>query len=426
MNNFIRDIEKKVYDAGLLPLEKQATLWTEILTEKFDTVLPQIMKTSNMDMWLVICKENCEDPVFKTITTWDMPSARRVTILGFYYDRVKNQVHKMILGSPSPEMLKLYVNVKEREEDVWDCLNRIINQYKPSSIGINKSSEFAYCDGITSTSYDILMQKLDDEYKKNIVSSEELCVKWLQTVTPTELKTMKAMVDITHDIIKASFSRNIITPGKTTTTDIEWYMRNLITKLGFDFWFGPDVDLQRKGSSVTRMFDEVIMEEDLLHCDIGIVCKFIQLHTDVQRIGYVINNEKQVPEGFNRLLHIGNEFQDIVSQCFKLGISGNDVFENSINIAKDRGIKAMLYTHPLGTFGHGAGPSIGMYDKQMPQPGKGEKLIENNTCYALELNIKACLSHWDNQEIYAYLEEDIFFNETVEYISGRQTEVIAI
>ena len=34
-------------------------------------------------------------------------------------------------------------------------------------------------------------------------------------------------------------------PGKTTTTDIEWCMRSIINELGYRYWFGPDVDLQR-------------------------------------------------------------------------------------------------------------------------------------------------------------------------------------
>ncbi len=47
----------------------------------------------------------------------------------------------------------------------------------------------------------------------------------------------------------------------------------------------------------------------------------------------------------------------------------------------------MLYSHPIGVYGHGAGPSIGMYDNQGFVPGHGEEIMHDDTCYALELNV---------------------------------------
>ena len=42
------------------------------------------------------------------------------------------------------------------------------------------------------------------------------------------------------------------------------------------------ISLQRKGSSVSRMFHEVIQPGDLLHCDIGLNGRYVHLHTDMQ------------------------------------------------------------------------------------------------------------------------------------------------
>jgi hypothetical protein len=36
------------------------------------------------------------------------------------------------------------------------------------------------------------------------------------------------------------------------------------------------------------------------------------------------------------------------------------------------------------------------------------------------------LPEWDNQEVFIYREEDIYFNEKVSFINGRQTELIEI
>ena len=78
-------------------------------------------------------------------------------------------------------------------------------------------------------------------------------------------------------------------------------------------------------------------------------------------------------------------------------------------MARSEGIQAMSYCHPIGTFGHSAGPCVGMYDNQGFVPGHGELVMHDDTCYALELNIAQKVPEWDDQLVYMYLEETIAF-----------------
>ncbi len=73
-----------------------------------------------------------------------------------------------------------------------------------------------------------------------------MTVRWLQRVCPLEKEAMKVLTSVTHDIVNYTFSREFIEPGVTTTTDIEWCMRNMISEVGYLYWFGPDVDLREK------------------------------------------------------------------------------------------------------------------------------------------------------------------------------------
>ena len=282
------------------------------------------------------------------------------------------------------------------------------------------------CGSFVETFARSLEAVLPEAARQRLCSAEDLSVRWLQRVTPTELRTMEVLTEVTQDIIDLTFHRKNLKAG-TTTTDLEWFMRNTINRLGFDFWFGPDIDLQRKGGSSTRMFGEVIQPGDLLHCDIGIVGRFVQLHTDIQRLAYVLKEgETEVPASLAALLAKGNRLQDIVAASFRLGASGNEIFTAAVAKAKEEGLKPMVYTHPLGTFGHGAGPMIGRYDQQGPIPGTGDRPMEEDTCYALELNIHDDVDIWDGQEVFAYLEEDICFQGAVRFIHGRQTEIIPV
>ncbi len=423
----LESMRDKLEKAGLLPMEKQAQLSFEVLHRRLETVLPEAMKKSGVDLWLIMGKENNEDPIMKTLFTWDIPHARRISILAFYYDEACDKVKRMSIGPQSTEMGRLYEDVKKKDESIWDCVGRIVSKYDPKSIAINRSNNYGFCDGISATLYDSLLNCLTDEYRDRLCSGEDLSIRWLEKTTDLELELMKVLVEVTQDIIKMCFSRDNIVPGVTNTKDLEWLMRETISQVGFDYWFGPDVDLQRKGGTSSRLSETTIENGNLLHCDIGIVGKYLQLHTDLQWLAYVLKpGEYNSPKGLGELFSLGQRFQDIVSTSFNYDLSGNEVFTKAVEKAKEEGLAPMLYSHPLGTFGHGAGPTLGLYDNQGFVSGSGERLLEDRTCFALELNVRGNLPEWDNQEVFMYMEEDIYLNGTVSYIHGRQKELINI
>ncbi len=441
-DQFVRHLKDKLEKAGAWPLKAQAQLSTAILKEKMEMVLPWAMERSGVDVWVVAARENGEDPVLKTLFTWDMPLARRISVLIFYRNAETGTVRKLSVGMHSPEMTDVYENAQKAGETVWESTARILRELDPEKIAVNRSRVFGFCDGMTSTVYEDFMAAIGTGLAARVCDGEDVAMRWLQRVTPLEKKTIAAFTDITHDIILYSFSRKVITPGTTTTTDVEWVMRSLIYEMGYEAWFGPDVDLQRRGSEISRMSGEVILPGDILHCDIGFRGCYVRLHTDMQWIGYILPSdeaassedpvsflppeEKAAVREMQALLDTGNRFRGIVMKNMILGRTGNEVFENAVREAKEQGIRPMLYSHPVGTFGHGAGPMIGLYTNQGFVEGSGEKKLEEDTCYALELNVYDDLAAWDGQTVFAYLEENICQGTEVGYLSGHQTELIMI
>lgn len=422
----MKTIEAKMEAAGLLPIKKQAELSTRILKERLEVILPWAMEKSGMDFWIIAARENCKDPILKTLYPWDMYDSRRIGILAFHRNKENGAIRKMVIGSYSSEMESIYERVQGANESVWEAISRIVKECNPSKIALNRSLIDGFCDGLSSTMYEQLKDALGENAAK-LCDGEPLTVRWLQRVSPMEKETMKTLVNITHDIVNYSFSKQFIKVGETTTTDIEWFMRDVINRLGFLYWFGPDIDLQRKGSNVSRMFNEVILPGDLIHCDVGINGIYVQLHTDMQWVAYILKDgETEAPKEFEDLLAKGNRLQDIVRENIKVCATGNDAFFNSINTAKAEGINPMIYTHPLGTFGHGSGPRIGQYGKQELIPGAGERPIEDKTCYALELNVSDNIKLWDGQLVFMYLEEDICKDGTVDFLDGRQEKLMLV
>ena len=72
---------------GNLSVKEQATVIDEILEERFDQLLPELMDLAEIDMWVVISREYNEDPVIKTMLPATWLNARRRTILLFFRDK---------------------------------------------------------------------------------------------------------------------------------------------------------------------------------------------------------------------------------------------------------------------------------------------------------------------------------------------------
>ena len=65
----------------ILPLKDQTQVIDRWLTLRLENVLPEIMRRENMDMWIVVCREYNEDPVYNTLVPAASFVTRRLTML---------------------------------------------------------------------------------------------------------------------------------------------------------------------------------------------------------------------------------------------------------------------------------------------------------------------------------------------------------
>jgi Xaa-Pro aminopeptidase len=180
-----------------------------------------------------------------------------------------------------------------------------------------------------------------------------------------------------------------------------------------------------KAAISARHDDEVIMPGDLLHVDFGI--SYLRLNTDTQQHAYVLKpGETEAPAELREALARGNRLQDILTDQFVAGRTGNEILASALAVAKDEGITASIYTHPIGYHGHAAGPTIGLWDQQGGVPGRGDYPLFPNTAHSIELYAETDVESWD-KAVRISLEEDAFFDgEKTYYIDGRQKEFLLI
>jgi Xaa-Pro aminopeptidase len=423
---FILQIAK----AQVLSEREQSRVVDEMLNERFNVLLPQLMERTGIDMWVVISREYNEDPVLKTMLPSTWLSARRTTMLVFFKDPQKKELEKLAIARYNVgESIKAAWDLNKFPNQ-WDALKDIIVTRNPKKIGINISADYGHADGLDHTHHGLFMNTLPEAFRKKVVSAEPLAVAWLETRTEREMQLYPQLVRISHDIIAEAFSAKVITPGVTTTDDLVWWFRQKVNDLGLSTWFHPSVAIQRNDTAnfehlrsfSNRPKDDVVRPGDLLHVDFGIT--YLRLNTDVQQHAYVLKpGETEAPASIKKAFANGNRLQDILTAQFKTGRTGNEMLLSALAQAKAEGIVPSIYTHPLGVHGHAAGPTIGMWDMQQGVPGSGDYKLFPRTAYSIELNASTFIPEW-GKEIRIMLEEDGFYDgQSFYYIGGRQQKL---
>ncbi|MEJ1238688.1 M24 family metallopeptidase [Chryseolinea sp. T2] len=415
--------------ARILTQREQAVVVDDILEDRLRNLLPELMRREGFDMWVVMSREYNEDPVIKTLLPATWHAARRTTMLVMYdpgngkeleyWAVARYDVGKMFKRAWDPE----------HQPDQWAQLASIITERNPKKIGVNKAPYYGHADGLTANDYDQLIKSLDTRLRPRVTSAEKLAVSWLETRTEKEMTLYPHICRIAHDIIQEGFSETVIQPGVTTTEDVVWWFRERIKELKLDTWFHPSVSIERAESDAIASKNAqplVIMPGDLLHVDFGIT--YLRLNTDTQQHAYVLlPGESDAPQFLKDALAKGNQLQDLLTNNFQLGKTGNQILADTRKQAIAAGLTPSVYTHPIGYHGHAAGTTIGQWDMQNGVPNTGDYPMHFRTAYSIELNVTTHVDAW-KKDIQVKLEEDGYFDAKgkFRYIDGRQEKLILI
>ena len=410
----------------ILSQRDQARVIDELLEDRLRNLLPGLMKREGIDMWVLISRENNEDPILKTMLPGTWLAARRTTML-VVFDKGTELEYLAVARYDVGKVFKRSWD-PDANPDQWAQLGKLIEERNPKKIGINKAEHYGHADGLTSNDYDNLLRVLPKKLQGNVVSAEKLGVSWLETRTEKEMIIYQQICRIAHMIIAEGFSERVIQPGVTTTEDVVWWYREKIKELKLDTWFHTSVSVQRNepdAITTKRPQPLVILPGDLLHVDFGIT--YLRFNTDTQQHAYVLKSgETDVPEYLRNAFKKGNRLQDILTSHFKEGKTGNTILAESRKQALDEGITPSIYTHPIGFHGHASGTTIGMWDMQGGVPFTGDYPMHYNTAYSIELNCTVNVPEW-KKDIRIMLEEDGYYDQRgFGFIDGRETEIMMV
>jgi Xaa-Pro aminopeptidase len=178
----------------------------------------------------------------------------------------------------------------------------------------------------------------------------------------------------------------------------------------------------KPGAVVRERAETIIERGDHLHVDFGIHA--MGLATDTQHVGYVLREgESEPPPGLRKALENSNRLQDLLMERLRPGRSGNEILSDTLAAMKRTGLTGTVYTHPIGDHGHGAGPLIGLWDRQEGVPGRGDVLVLPSTWFSIELEATTPIPEWGGQPLRSAQEEDAIVDENgrVSWVLERQT-----
>jgi len=412
---------------GIVPLKDRARAQDAWLKTRLDTLVPALMRENKVDMWILIAREYNEDPVVKTMLPGTWVSARRRTVLVFFDRGGDKGVERLAVARyPVGDFASAWN--PEAEPDQWAAIGKLVRERDPKRIAVNISDDFALADGLTVSQHRGL-QKALGPMADRLVSHDALAIGWLETRVPAEMGAYGTIMRTAHAVLAEGLSEKAITPGVTTTDDLVWWYRERLAELKLDIWCQPSVNVQRQSAAtfaiggMVKDLGQVIGPGDLVHVDFCV--DYMGLKTDTQQMAYVLKpGEVEPPKGLREGFAAANGVQDALTSQFRVGRTGNELLAAGRRGAIAKGYDPIIYTHPIGYHGHGAGPTIGNWENQVGTPGTGDYPIRANTAYSIELSALHKVPEWDNQQVRFMLEVDGFYDgRTFRYIDGRQTEL---
>jgi Xaa-Pro aminopeptidase len=407
----------------LLSQREQMDVREQWLQKRLGNLLLPMMKRQGIDVWIVVNEEFHSDPVTEQIVP-PIPMVGRRDF--FVFIDKGDRLERVAIVRYLEERLKNHYTVlNPTRTETAAVLKKLIDDRNPKTIAINTGGSRGQQNGLTHDGYKYLAETLGPENEKKFVSSDKLLNDFLDTRLPEEYKYYEQAVLATDVITRRAFSNEVIIPGKTTVGDVRWWMLQQVNDLGLGIWFQADLRVQRKAikTGLTQQFvsiadESMVLERgDLIHVDFGLI--YMGLSTDWQKHGYILKaGEKDAPQGLKNALKNTNRLQDILFSFARAGKTGSEVYDATMAQCKTEGIDAMIYSHPIGTQGHGLGAPIDF----RRSTGGDEERFRLGSYTSIELNSSTLVPEWDNQKVTIMGEDDAVMTDTgFKFIRPRQT-----
>jgi hypothetical protein len=412
----------------VLAVRERVAAINAIRLARLERLLPEVMRRSGFDMWILASNEDHYDPVFQTM----VPADRWypiTPILVLYDPGGGKQIERLSLMRA--DMGAFHRNAWDyrawdegRGESQWDCLGRLVRERDPARIGIGEGAVQWAADALSRTLRRRIEDAIGPRHASRLVSAEPVVTLWLETLLPEEIALYEQVIGVARGLIASAFASGDLRPGHTTLEDLRYIYWQKAADLGIEVPTPPHFCLRRAPADRARhgKDDQVVRPGDMVHSDL--VVRYLGYYSDHQEWAYVLREgEREAPLHYARILATANRLQDVLVRNFGAGLSGNELLRRTLAQAGREGIPGpRIYSHSIGHLLHEPGPLIGLPWEQEDTGPRGEVKIVPNSGFAVELSVRAPVAEWGGEECIMGLEQVVAFTtDGVRFLDGRQT-----
>jgi Xaa-Pro aminopeptidase len=402
----------------------------QIRREKFDLVLPEVMKENEIDMWIVMMKEGHLDPLYEDLGRGYVGS------VGYYIftDQGNNQIERVALG------ISGYLLEENGAYDLVTSdfdLKAFVQARNPDRIGINMSRAIGGADGLSHSSYLQLVEELGSPYNDRLVSAEKLISDFRSRRVSSELVAFGEAGEISRNIAETAFSNAVIIPGETTLENVAWWMMDRLLENGLGSSFDmPSVYITGPSGVEATSNERIIQRGDLLMIDWGV--GYLNFYTDLKRIAYVLKEgETAVPQGLQNAFDQARAARDVIRKNIRPGPTALETFDLLNNQLEEAGFAVMdtfnqpsdgdrtdviTGNHSVGNLGHGVGPSIAWFN-----PVRMTYVLHPGNLLSIELFAYTKVPEWSGAKVRIPLEDDaVITTRGVEWLYPINQKILLI
>ncbi len=395
----------------LLTWSEQLAVRERWLAEKHALLLP-MMRQHGIAMWIVVNEEFHDDPVVASLAPPRPYTGNRDLFV--FVDAGERGLRRFAITGYTEENLGRFFEAPFTEPlPPAATLKRLWEEYRPTAIGLSIGGGRGQTRALGHDAYRFIAEAMGPEAEARFTSAARLTIDYLDTRLPDELEYYRTAVEVTEEIVRRALSSEFITPGTTTVGDVRRALYDLLWAAGVRTWFQPDLRVQRADGEVatSRGFvavapeSTVIRAGDLVHVDFGI--SYMGFDTDWQKMAYVLRpGERDAPDGLKAALRNTNTLQDaLMLRAARPGRTGGEVFNATMAEMRERGIEAMVYSHPLGNQGHGLGTSIDFRSALRTDTTATGTRLRIGSYQSIELNTGTAVPEWGGKKVFVMMED---------------------
>jgi Xaa-Pro dipeptidase len=404
----------------LLSVREQFALRTQWVEERHRRLLP-MMRSHGVSMWIVMNEEFHNDPLTEHVApplTYVSRRDAHVFVDGgdagllrySNYWRPTATYSRLFQPLPAPRS-------DRGTSDLTVGLRELVARTQPKTIALAIGGTRGQDSGLSKDGYELIVLAIGPDYAARIVPAAPLVEEYLDTRLPGELEHYRTLVAATDVLAQRALSNEVITPGKTTAADVAWWWNEQIARLGVGAgqWFEVHTAVQRFDAASGKMIpyvhpapDSLVFQPgDVIHLDCGFT--YLGMASDWQKVAYVLRpGETAAPRGLEIALQNGNRTQEALRTTARPGMTGYEAAQATIAALVGVDFTPSIYSHPIGTHGHGVGPSINARGAILAGPPLWDSKLRLGSYRSIELSATTKISEWNNGALIVPFEDDAY------------------